>query len=449
MTILPTHLSLGGIILWSILNKNEKEGFSKNKFLFWVVLAFSIFPDIDIFIGLHRGFWHSLIPPSIMAIVGVHIHTYYQQKIKSTNDELKQKLAEKAFWGRCAFYAGLLWITHIMLDWEYPLALFYPLSDRLYQIDFVYLLNLTPWLFFPVMIVGAQLKITSVSYLQGIASYFINLSPSERIEAFGTDVITIRIEDFLIHVILFAFFLIYVGKPMIPSYSNEKLLSIYRNLHYERYVLSAGLLLVIIGLIMGPMIGDQVIDKDSVNSTLRISSGNFAPSLAISIDPPSYLLQPQTTMKISGSLTIQSNESSFAHVLLVTKQNSYSNFVSGISALFKVAPPNTSDNLMIFKSGYNNLLSMLYSDALAMNLTNLNETYIDTELEINSVALVAVIENWNDTSILEGIEQQMGVKLTIIVRFSRITVYLIGLGTIIVGILVIFISVNLKKKDNQ
>jgi hypothetical protein len=381
-----------------------------------------------------------------MAVIGVYIHTYYQQKIKSTNGELQQKLTEKAFWGRCTFYAGLLWITHIILDWEYPLALFYPLSDRLYQIDFVYLLNLTPWLFFPVMIVGAQLKITSVSYLQGIANYFINLSPSERIETFGTDVITIRIEDFLIHVILFLLFLIYVGKPMIPSYSNEKLISMYRSLLFERYVLSAGLLLVIIGLIMGPMVGDQVIDKNSVNSTLRISSDNFAPSLAISIEPPSYLLQPQTTMKISGSLTIQSSEDSFAHVLLVAKQNTYNNFISGISALFKVSPPNTSDNLIAFKSGYNTLLSMLYSDALAMNLTNLNETSIDTELEISSVALVAVIENWNDTSILEGTEQQMGAKLAIIVRFSRITVYLIGLGTIIVGIFMIFISVNLKKE---
>ena len=95
MTILPTHLSLGGILLWSILTKSEKEGFSKNKLLFWIVLVFSIIPDIDIFFGVHRGFWHSLIPPSTMAIVGVYIHTYYRQKIKSASDELKQKLMKK------------------------------------------------------------------------------------------------------------------------------------------------------------------------------------------------------------------------------------------------------------------------------------------------------------------------------------------------------------------
>jgi hypothetical protein len=292
-----------------------------------------------------------------------------------------------------------------------------------------------------------QLKIISVSYLQGITSYFINLTPSQRIEAFGTDLIAIPIEDFFLHVILFGFFLTYVVRPMAPRYSNERLSSWYRSIQYERYVLSAGLILLILGLIMGPMIGDQVIDNNSISSSFRISSNNFAPSLAISIEPPSYLLQPQSTMKISGSLTIQSNEGAFDQVLLIAKQNSYDNFIIGVSALFKVSPPNTSNNLIIFKNGYNNLLSMLYSDSLAMNLTNLNETSIDTQLIFSSVALVAVIENWNDTLISEGIEQTMGAKLALTVRFSRITVYLIGLGTFIVGILVIFFSVNLKKKN--
>ena len=182
-------------------------------------------------------------------------------------------------------------------------------------------------------------------------------------------------------------------------------------------------------------------------ASFRISSGNFSPSLAISIEPPSYLFQPQSTMQISGSLTIQSNEGRFDHVLLIAEQKSYDNFIVGVSALFKVSPTNTSDNLLIFKNGYNTLLSMLYSESLAMNLTNLNETSIETQLISNSVALIAVIENWNDTLILEGIEQNMGAKLAITVSFSRITVYLFGLGILIVGILVILFSVNLKKKN--
>ncbi len=85
----------------------------------------------------------------------------------------------------------------------------------------------------------------------------------------------------------------------------------------------AGLLFLITGLIMGPMIGDQVVDTSSVNSSFRISSSSFAPSLALTVEPTSYLFQPQTIMKISGSLTVQSNEGTFDHVLLLTQQKAY------------------------------------------------------------------------------------------------------------------------------
>ena len=386
-----------------------------------------------------------------MIIIGVSLYTYYHYFISHSAGGMNTNHVKKSFWGRCILYAGLLWIVHITLDWNYPLALFYPLSDRLYQIDFVYLLDLSPWFFFPVMIVGAQFRVISISYLRGITSYFINLTPSERVAIFGTDVIAIPIEDFLLHVILFIFFLQFVGKPMFPDISHKRIASFKYLRGIDRYLLITGIVFLITGLVMGPMIGNQTIDKSSINSSFRISSQNFTPSVAVSAEPTSYLFQPQTIMKISGSFEIQSNEGTFDHVLLITTQQAYDEFIRGISTLFTISPPNTSDNLILFNIGYSTLLSNLYSSALAMNLTNNNETAVYTEVISDSVAIISVIENWNNTLILGGNEQVMDIQISITVTSSRLTLFLIGLGSMVAGMVVIAIScyfIKFKKIEN-
>ena len=88
MTLFPTHFSLEGLLLWSFLPRSEKAIFKKNKALFWLVLSFSLLPDIDIFFGNHRGFSHSFIIPLFLVIVGMffHIqHSYNNKKNKPIN----------------------------------------------------------------------------------------------------------------------------------------------------------------------------------------------------------------------------------------------------------------------------------------------------------------------------------------------------------------------------
>ncbi len=445
MTILTTHISLAGIVFWSFLSSAEKDNFKENKFLFWIVLAFSILPDVDIFFGIHRGLSHSLIPPTLLVISGISIHILNQYRTKPRNeiDNLANQ-QQNAFKGRLFLYAGLLWIFHLLLDFEYPLAIFYPLSDRLYQLDFVYLLSLVPWLFFPVMIVGVEFHLTSISYLQGIASYFVNLTPSQRIDVFGTDIIAIRIEDIFIHLFLFVIFL-QVTKPMFPKVSIKRFWNYKSRIQYDGYILTTGLVILLIGLVMGPMIGTHVTDSNTNNSSFRISTNTFAPSIALSIDPPSYFLQPKTIMKVTGSLIVESESGDFDHILLVSSQEHYNAFTSDLSLLFKENPPNTSENIIILQENYTILLDRLYSTALAMNLTNLNETTIYTEIISSPIIVVGVMENWNNTQVLSGNEQKMNVKLEITVITSRLSLFIIGLGTMVLGSSTIFISVILKR----
>lgn len=446
MTLFPTHLSLEGLLLWSFLPRSEKAIFEKNKALFWLVLAFSLLPDIDIFFGNHRGFSHSLVIPLILVILGMFFYIQYRYNNNSArkqDDPTNQ--TKKAFWGRCTLYAGLLWIIHILLDLEYPLAIFYPLSDRLYQINFFYLLDLLPWLFFPVMIVGFEFHVSGISYLKGLTTYFLNIPASERPGIFGSQVIAINIEGLLLHTLIFVIFVVKVVKPMVPRFSHSNFQKLWRKLSFDGYVLGAGLTLLLVGFIMGPLIGIQTLDIQSIDSTFKISSSVFSPTVALSSEPTNYLFQPNTIATITGTLTLQTIENDFDHVLLVSKQNDYSKFITDLSALYYSTPPNTTGNLISFRENYTLLLNELYSTAIAMNLSNQYEQTINTQIISKSVVLIGILENWNDTLLLEGVEQAMNTHLAIEVKTSRLTLFLIGSGAIISGVLLVIISVRLKK----
>ncbi|MHA2346905.1 MAG: metal-dependent hydrolase, partial [Candidatus Hodarchaeales archaeon] len=294
MTLIPSHLSLEGILLWSVLPEADKKRFKTHRYLFWVILLFSILPDADIFLGIHRGLSHSLFPPLILAIIGVIIYLNYNS---TTNSDLDLKVDAKnglrSLYGRSAVYASLLWLVHILLDLDYPLAIFYPLSDRLYQINFVYLVDLAPWLFFPLMIVGINLEVTSTSYLRGIQSFFVNLSPSQRTEIFGTNVIPITIEMFFFHFLLFLVFIAIVVRPMNPL-SKINLLDRYKQFKYDGIVFGLGIIFIISGLMMGPLIGLETHEQRTIDSSFRISPEVFSPSVALAIEPNNLLLQPNT-----------------------------------------------------------------------------------------------------------------------------------------------------------
>ncbi len=445
MTLLPSHLSFEGILLWSLIPQTDKKRFMKHKYLFWIIILFSILPDADIFLGIHRGLSHSLLPPLILAVIGVVVYLgYHTDTDSNTNSLISTKRDLKSFYGRSTVYASFLWLVHILLDLDYPLAIFYPLSDRLYQINFVYLVDLAPWLFFPLMIVGINLEVNSVSYLQGIKSFFVNLSPSQRVEVFGTNVIPITIESFFFHFLLFLVFINIVVKPMNPL-PKINLPKWYNQIKFDGIVLGLGFFVLITGFLMGPMIGLYTHEHRTIDSSFRISPEVFSPSVALTIEPSNFLLQPSTVMYIEGSLLIQTNEDNFKHIMLVVDQHAYNVFISDLRSVFKVTPPNTTENMVSFRESYKNLREHLYESALAMNLTSTNSTVISTRILNKPLVLMGLIEDWNDSIVLSGIEIESSIQLSISVKTSRLTLFSLGLGGIICGVIIILISVKLKK----
>jgi hypothetical protein len=234
---------------------------------------------------------------------------------------------------------------------------------------------------------------------------------------------------------------------MLPQVSLTNVKNFRSKLQYDKYVLTTGVVIILLGSVIGPIIGTHVVDSSTNNSAFRISSTSFVSVIALSVEPTEYLFQSETIMKVSGSLVVEPQSNNLDHVLLISSQQYYNAFNQDLSALFKLNPPNSSQNLITFRENYSILLDQLYSTALAMNLSNLNETTIYTEVLSNPIIVLGVMENWNDSMVLNGNEQRMTVQLSITVTTSRLSLFLIGFGLIGLGMITIIISVKIKKQD--
>lgn len=453
MTLFPTHLSLESILFWSFISSNERDNFRQNKSLFWIVIMFSILPDIDIFFALHRLISHSIFVPIIITIIGTLIYYYYHYlKVNSSNeealtDDIKKNNEKKSFWGRCLSYGGILWFLHILLDLDSPLAIFYPLSNRLYSLNFAILIDMMPWVFLPVTIVGFILELTGISYLQGVSLYFINLSPSQRIEIYGREPVAISIDNLLIHVLLFIIFFIFVARPMLPNLNIKRFSEWRQKNHFDSPLIGLGIMLILLGFLLGPMTGMYTVDSNSVSGHFRVSSTSFFPTLAISFESTDYLLQPSTLYNTEGTLSISSEVSSFDHMLLLTTQSKYNSFSGSVSTLFKLYPLNTSDNILKFQLDYQTFFNELSSSSLSSNSTTTNETSLYQQLNSGSYALVAVIHNLNlnVTEILNGSSLTESAQLEVMVVSSQFSLVSIGIISFITGIILIFVSFKIKK----
>jgi hypothetical protein len=442
MTITPTHLSVAGIAFWFSLPQSERVRFQQAKKLFWLVLVFSIIPDFDVFLGQHRGLSHSIIPPLILMVLGSILHSYFQYYSIQLEDTKREKYA---FWGRCVLYIGGIWLFHTSLDWDWPLTLFYPLSDRAYQIKFEYILSLVPWLFFPAMIIGIGLRITGVSYLQGLSTFFINLPPDVRQQIFGGPTAAFTIPDFVLHVVLFSIFLVYVARPMFPHVDFKRFRIWKQPVTFDRPLLGLGVILILSGTMTGPMIGLQTTDSSSISGTFQISENTFSPTIALSFESTVYLFQPGTNLHIDGLMNITS-DNSFNHSLFLIDPSDYTEFTNNISQIFSDFPLNSSQNEQMFRTRYQSYLNALYMRSYSgVATSDENISQLTLNLPTGSYVLMGVLTDWNSTQVLNGTWQGGNVRLEIVFSTSRITMYVLGVIFLLGGIVLIVFAYRLKK----
>ena len=120
-------------MVWFLLKKHNKGSLylqnRKRRVFFLGILTFSILPDFDIFLGLHRAYSHSLTWPSLCLIVGIALFQW-----GGSGSESKKNLIQIQ-WISLLIISFLLY-SHILLDvtGPYAMGLLYPFSDKQYEL---------------------------------------------------------------------------------------------------------------------------------------------------------------------------------------------------------------------------------------------------------------------------------------------------------------------------
>ncbi len=211
MTWGTTHLGISILLVRTFSTKSFKERMDSNRFYLLMAALGALFPDIDLLIGGHRTWSHSIFFPLIFLTV-----LYF----------LPEKIERISNWEEINFYLklfGLFWITHLAFDTSFgPLAYFYPLDRRLYDVTggIVMVLNTAI-----VKFGGIFIDVKPLDPEIGKNIFFINWSAEQRVAYFGSAKIKYTILDFMVHAVIFAYWLKIVLVPLIIDFANKHDLS--------------------------------------------------------------------------------------------------------------------------------------------------------------------------------------------------------------------------------
>lgn len=222
MTYSTTHLGLSTMVLLLVSPQSLKDELKSNpRFFFFLTLA-AIAPDFDLiisevtqylpnfwiflsmkdyFAGSHRVWSHSLFFPfTLMLIAPLFGRLFSQKKDLTRNIQL----------------FGFIWFTHIIFDLTFgPLALFYPLDTRFYDVNFGIQVGLKGNWLVPVTLAGFYMHVSYEPQNIGSNTFFVNWTPQQRISTFGSNQIMIDITNFWSHVAIFAYYVIIVLLPYV------------------------------------------------------------------------------------------------------------------------------------------------------------------------------------------------------------------------------------------
>ncbi|MHA2089240.1 MAG: metal-dependent hydrolase [Candidatus Kariarchaeaceae archaeon] len=222
MTLTTTHLGISTLVLYYLSSKDMKQEFREKPLLFFALTLGSIAPDIDLVWGNtikaifgifsitnedvldiitgHRTWSHSLFFPLLFILSAPHI-----AKLKPRHDKLTRNLQ----------IFGFMWLSHIFFDLTYgPLGLFWPLDTRFFDVTMGITFGLISTFFLPVTIGGFFVDIDPIEQSIGVATFFINWTNEDRISYFGGTSVNVAIKDFLVHVVLFFWYLLKVIFPL-------------------------------------------------------------------------------------------------------------------------------------------------------------------------------------------------------------------------------------------
>ncbi|MHA1450036.1 MAG: metal-dependent hydrolase [Candidatus Hodarchaeales archaeon] len=429
MAWFPTHFTLEGLVAWLLLSEKRKEQFKQYWYVFLLLNVVALVPDTDVIFRAHRGIFNSLVLPMSIFMLGLVI---FLSSRTVKNDQRKKQLD---FLAICVFLIAFYWGFHIVLDFDAggPNALFYPLDNKMYEIN--YLLEMTSQAAIPVKLV---IDVIFQPLSSGLNTYFLNWTPSERVDVFG-QTFFISLPSLILNLSIALCWLFVVGKEVIPwhelkKYSGKRgpVLKKMRMLAWNAYT-AIGLVFLLFGFFLGPVLGLNPAQSVHSTNTIQLSPQSFSPSFSAKMETMDQILQPGSPHDVDIEFTALSENSSgnLTWVGIFTLSSQYSqNFTVKTLPLF-IQHFNVSslpENDTAFKLAYRNTVDGLLSGCIAAT-----EPLEDQDRAINvkitkagTYEAAVVLYDWDSSLNISELMVSRKLTVSMIVKYDRTVNYVLS-----------------------
>jgi len=426
MTWAPTHVALEAFIVWAGMGKKSREIFKSKRGIYALLTLFALLPDLDTFIYMHRTYLHSITWPLII-ILGVIGWLVFMKYFK------KEELGERAnlVWRSIVVVCSFIFLHDILDLTTGPVLLFYPFDNRLFNLD-VYMI----WdLDFPLLIRGFNFEWKTISFNEGIQTYFLNLTPEERINYFGTQFIALYISDFPLHALIFLAWFVFFPTLAFTEWLEKypKPQNFFKKLKlFKSPLLAGGLILLIFGSILGPAFKLHRVENREYSTWLVFSEENTNYGIVQSFD-----LEKDDIISLEGNFA--GNNSACLVGAAIANEEQFSNVSTSLSELFDEYENNSSLTYSWLVSNYRMIIEDFFTNTIdhyyiVPNITNEISFTLDTTMKVYTMIFLT---EWNSTQ-----EFQTQAQIISTLTIQRYFEFYFGLSLIIIGSAVSIISIT-------
>ncbi|MHA1463928.1 MAG: metal-dependent hydrolase [Candidatus Heimdallarchaeaceae archaeon] len=397
MTYTFTHLALQGLIVWLLLSKENREYYKEHRWEFLLINIFAILPDIDLLIGTHRSYTHSIIPPAFVLLSLIVISLI--NKRTNSFDERGKRIV------RFFKLAAIMWLVHIGLDlgWD-PILLFWPIDTNFYELSVYLRFENQPWLFFPLSFLGIIPDWRIYSFQEGAGMFIVDLTQAERSLYIG-NYWDLPIEQFGLHLLIMITWLVVLVLPAFKKKQKQKQKKRKERSIKARKILKItwkritkqltliGFFFIGIGLLLGPIIGRERLVSYQVASDYVNTQNYFDPTLGLV-----FTNRPQSTTE----LIFQSEYglTPYNTTIAITDNNTFFSFFDAFDNLtLQYYDQNITYIDMVV--GYNSLMTPVLEESYFVEQLIHEENSEGLSIVLNKTTaventyIIAFVSQWN------------------------------------------------------
>ncbi|MBN1330538.1 MAG: metal-dependent hydrolase [Candidatus Heimdallarchaeota archaeon] len=430
MTLITTHIAIESLVVWFTMGKRNRTIFRERIGLFAFLSLFAALPDIDALLYIHRTYLHSIVW-STFIIIGVLSYLSYVKLIKKSIVKEKADLICRGIIIACVFL-----ILHSVFDLNPgPVLLFYPFDDRLYSWNVSMIWDLDSFFY----IKELKFDWSSISLNEGLDRSIFNMTPSERIDYFGSQYIELFIGEFPIHLLpALAWIIFFPGTALLVWLKKRpKPLSFINKIaNFKKPILGLSLIFLSLGLIVGP--GFRLNRTETRESTQWLS---FKENDSIFGSYQKFELDKKDTLTLQGIFA--GNNSNCEIVAIMTDKEHFLAIDKNLTESFDLYNNGTNPSYSWLVNSYRNTVISLIDSSLNYYLLsqNVSEGINFTLNQKMVIYNVVLILDWNAT--IDFIVQTQVVSTLQIRRVVEFTC-----GMILASIGMVFLTLTLTSTIN-